>query len=58
MIYMLSLSMPFDSKPFRSNGLYGGSRTSDLCRDRTITNRNPFILKRTDGSDSAQKHLI
>jgi hypothetical protein len=21
----------------------------DLCRDRTITNRNPLILKRTNG---------
>ena len=34
-----------------------GARTRDLCRDRTKSNRNQLILKRTDGSESAQKHL-
>ena len=38
------------------NGGDDGARTRDLCRDRTNTNHNPLILKRTDGSESAQKH--
>ena len=33
-----------------------GARTRDLCRDRTMKNGNSLILKRTDGSESAQKH--
>jgi hypothetical protein len=34
-----------------------GVRTRDLCHDKTNANRNPLILNRTDGSESAQKHL-
>src|ERR1035438_9124332 len=42
-----------DLSPLESGG-DDGARTRDLCRDRTKTNRNPLILKRTNGSESAQ----
>ncbi len=49
--------LPNTLKPFGMSGGDDGARTRDLSRDRTMKNGNPLILQRTDGSESAQKHL-